>query len=589
MSLTSFTKHLKISALAVAVSLSLAACTSTTDESKQSAITTQEAFSTLTKSQTDYQMMLDDADEGSRFEAMILVARSAIAARDYNTAQHMISSMQTEATTPVKRDQAAIMEGLLLTSQNKNTDALFKLNRIKADTLPRPVASFFYQLASRIESNLYQENRRASHIMKATEYRIALLNLLGEKDQKTVCMQTVKALQMMPASELTVQLNKSNDVVTKGFIDYALLDSSTSTAIKQQLVKNWMSNYSGHPLMFAAKKIANKAKADDMMDNDMSAALVSLKEGDKLAVLLPLTGRFAASVGEPARLGILAALQDRNSDLKVTFYDTNRFSMAEIASSLGQNGTNFIIGPILKPEVDALIETKIKLPAVVFNQPASQRAGMYYFNLGPDYEGALAASKIYYDGHVHPIVIAPESTRGQRATAGFNEVWQNAHSKSAISCRYSDVNSIASALTTCPLGNADSVYINATANEVIKIRPSIPANTPLYLTDRSYMGLNHSSSEVSLAGAYLGDMPWLLTDSALKKDLMSTLPEADSQIQRIFAVAYDSINFSFNLEKLAQDQSDVLHGISGDLQLGDKGLIEMAPMWVKLSTNRAVQ
>lgn len=101
------------------------------------------------------------------------------------------------------------------------------------------------------------------------------------------------------------------------------------------------------------------------------------------------------------------------------------------------------------------------------------------------------------------------------------------------------------------------------------------------------MGLNHSASEVALAGATLGDMPWLLTDSALKQDLMATLPKADSQVQRIFAAAYDSINLSFNLHKLSADKSDVLHGISGDLQLGKDGLIEMAPMWVKLSTTRA--
>ena len=263
--------------------------------------------------------------------------------------------------------------------------------------------------------------------------------------------------------------------------------------------------------------------------------------------------------------------------------------MEEITSALVQNGTNFIIGPILKPEVDALIATKIELPAIVFNNPASSREGLYYYNLGPDYEGALAASKIYHDGHTNPVLIAPESTRGERAIAGFNDSWLTVNTRSPISCRYNDINLVASALTTCPLNNADAIYINATASDVIRIRPSLPDNTPLYLTDRSYMGLNHSSGEIALAGAQLGDMPWLLTDSALKQDLMATLPKADSQVQRIFAAAYDSINLSFNLETLARDRNDVLHGISGDLQLGQDGLIEMAPMWVTLDVNRPVQ
>ena len=262
--------------------------------------------------------------------------------------------------------------------------------------------------------------------------------------------------------------------------------------------------------------------------------------------------------------------------------------MEEIASALGQNGTNFIIGPILKPEVDALLSTSITLPAIVFNQPASPREQLYYYNLGPDYEGALAASKIYHDGHNSPVVIAPESTRGQRAINGFTQVWQQANTNGPITCRYADINSVQAALTTCPLNNADAIYINATASDVIKVRGVLPDNTPLYLTDRSYMGLNHSSGELALAGAFLGDMPWLLTDNALKKDLMATLPQADAQVQRIFASAYDSINLAFNLERLHQDRADVLHGISGDLQIGSNGIIEMAPMWVRLGAQRPV-
>ena len=589
MPLHSFTHRIKLSAVAIALTLSLGACTSTTEQGT-AAITTTQAFSQLTLTQADYQKMLSEADQDSRFPAMILLARSAIIARDFQTASGLIANMQAEAITPLQRDESLIIEGLLYMHQGKQTDALFALNKINVATLPKPAASFYYQLASNVELNLYNESRRVSHLLKSCEHKMALISLVNKDAAQNVSLSIVRNLQQMPASELTVQLNKSTAPLMQGFIDFALLDSSKSNKIKQQLAKNWLKSYDDHPVAFAAEKIANGNNIDSASSQDLldSGVVTSLKEGDKLAVLLPLTGRFSASVGEPARLGIVAALQDRNSKLKVTFYDTNRMTMAEIASALGQNGTNFIIGPILKPEVDALIETNIKLPAIVFNQPASARDQFYYFNLGPDYEGALAASKIYHDGHTKPIVIAPESTRGQRAISGFNEVWQQAQGKSSVSCRFSDINNVQTALTTCPLNNADSIYINATASDVIKVRPSLPDNTPLYLTDRSYMGLNHSASEVALAGANLGDMPWLLTDSSLKHDLMATLPKADSQVQRIFAAAYDSINLSFNLQKLSEDKSDVLHGISGDLQLGKDGLIEMAPMWVKLSTSRPI-
>lgn len=595
MTVKSFKQRLKWSALAVALSLSLNACTSTTSTTAPNAstVSTTQAFSSLELSTAQYQAMVQSADADSRFPAMVLLARSAIVAQDYVTAEATIAQMKAEAITPLQQDEALLIEGLMCMHQGKNTDALFILNRINTATLPTAVASFYYQVSSNVKNNLFRETHRVEQLLQATNDRIKLLNYVNPETQRTVALQIEQGLQQLPASELTVQLNQNSDPLLKGFIEFALLDSSQSQKVKQQLVQGWQSKYPEHPLSFAAENLAAGIAASSNLGaasglDATSGQVVSLKEGDRLAVLLPLSGRFAASVGEPARLGILAALQDRNSNLKVTFYDTNRMTMEEIASALGQNGTNFIIGPILKPEVDALLSTNITLPAIVFNQPASPREQLYYYNLGPDYEGALAASKIYHDGHNSPVVIAPESTRGQRAINGFTQVWQQANTNGPITCRYADINSVQDALTTCPLNNADAIYINATASDVIKVRGVLPDNTPLYLTDRSYMGLNHSSGELALAGAFLGDMPWLLTDNALKKDLMATLPQADAQVQRIFASAYDSINLAFNLERLHQDRADVLHGISGDLQIGSNGIIEMAPMWVRLGAQRPV-
>ena len=589
-----FTQHLKLSALALALSITLTACTSTTTSNTaapKETLDTTKAFSALSLSQADYQKLLDQADSASRFPSMILLARSAIVARDYTTAASVIAMMQQEALDPIEKDEASIIEALLYLNQGRSTDAMFSLNRINIQALPTAVKSFYYQVRSNNEIKLFQESHRVDYLFQACNDKITLMQFINPDAKQTVALQVVKHLQLLAPSELTVQLNQNTDPTMQGFLEYALLDSSKSTKVKQQLVKSWMEKYENHPLDFAAKQIAAgaEAAAQTPVVLDETSGVISLKEGDKVAVLLPLTGRFAASVGEPARLGILAALQDRNSKLKVTFYDTNRMTIEAITSALAQNGTNFIIGPILKPEVDALIATKINLPAIVFNQPASPRSGLFYYNLGPDYEGALAAAKIYADHKSRPLVITPESTRGERALAGFTNTWSQANEQNPVVCRYQDINTVTTALTTCPLNNADAIYINATANDVIKVRSSLPDNTPVYLTDRSYMGLNHSSSEVALSGAFLGDMPWLLTDSALKNDFMATLPKADPQVQRIFAVAYDSINLSFNLESLSRDSNDVLHGISGEQQLGQNGLIEMAPMWVQLGVNRITQ
>lgn len=100
------------------------------------------------------------------------------------------------------------------------------------------------------------------------------------------------------------------------------------------------------------------------------------------------------------------------------------------------------------------------------------------------------------------------------------------------------------------------------------------------------MGLNNSSSEFALKGALLGDMPWLLTDSQLKESFMKSLPKANPQVQKIFAAAYDSVAFAYSIEQLANNSEDVLHGLTGDITLGQDGLIETSPMWVELGKLR---
>ncbi len=102
----------------------------------------------------------------------------------------------------------------------------------------------------------------------------------------------------------------------------------------------------------------------------------------------------------------------------------------------------------------------------------------------------------------------------------------------------------------------------------------------------SYNGVNNSAQEFALKGATLGNMPWLLTDSQLKDSFMKSLPKANSQVQRIFASAYDAVNFAFTMTELSKDQNDVLHGLTGDISLGKDGLIESSAMWVELGKLR---
>ena len=237
--------------------------------------------------------------------------------------------------------------------------------------------------------------------------------------------------------------------------------------------------------------------------------------------------------------------------------------------------------------VTALNNTGIKIPSIVFNESETVRpANQWYFDLGPNYEGSIAASKIFADQKQSAVVISKKGDQNSNRSA---TAFKHTFAKTKLSnkfCLYKNPSNAKKELSNCPLSEVQAVYLNASTNDAVSIKPFIPATAQIYLTDKSYMGLNNSSSEFALKGALLGDMPWLLTDSQLKDSFMKSLPKANPQVQKIFAAAYDSVAFAYSIEQLANNSEDVLHGLTGDITLGQDGLIETSPMWVELGKLR---
>ncbi len=313
----------------------------------------------------------------------------------------------------------------------------------------------------------------------------------------------------------------------------------------------------------------------------VSSTDFQLNEGDRIAVLVPLSGRFAASVGNPARLGGQAAIQDRRLKFRVSFYDTNNYSMAQITAACKQNGTKLILGPVLKPEVEALLSERTGIPTIAVNNvDAAPTANFWYFDLGPEYEGKIAAAKLAADGLRSPMIISATSTRSQRAAASFSRVWRQSGGQSPAQCHFTNTGDQAAALSSCSIASADSLYVSGSALEVQGVQDNLKPNVPMYLTDTSYAGFNSSAVEYTLRNAWIGDMPWLLQDSSLKAGFLENIPKADPQVQRIFAAFYDSVNLACNLSRLSGNSADVMHGLTGDVKPGSGGLIESAPMWV---------
>lgn len=580
--------------LLTAATLTLSACTSSSVKKIESV----NAFGPLNLTAQEYRQAFEDASADESFKALILYTRSQIVENRLDQAGASVSQLYASAATPVQKDEAAMVDAMLLSKKNQFDEAEQKLSAINYKALPRQDISYFLVLNTNVNTNLYNKTHDPKYQITAFKSESALERYVTrESDKRKVLLRSVDLLKQLDDQTLSSAYTNVKNDTDKGFYEYAIIDKSSNTQLKDQMMDTFAKKYPNHPLLLlsAPEKIEPVAQQDvrDVTPRGGKAvavdsqALFNIQDGDQIAVLLPLSGRFASSVGEPAKLGILTALKDRGSKAKVTFYDTNKTNISQIVATISSNGTKLVIGPILKPEVNAMNAAGLKIPSITLNSPEGNRpVNQWYFDLGPNYEGAIAASKIYADGYKSPIAIGLSTDKAsQRSVNSFMNTFGKVNNN-AVVCNYSNPANVTSEIAKCPFGSADSAYVSASVIDAVQIKAAIPSNVAVYLTDKSYMGVNNSSQELALKGAILGDMPWVLTDSSLKESFMKSMPKANSQVQRIFAASYDAVNFAFNINQLAANQNDVLHGLSGDISLGHNGLIESTPMWVELGSVR---
>ncbi|MGN1280819.1 MAG: penicillin-binding protein activator [Succinivibrio sp.] len=599
--------NLCLCSLVAGAALVLSACSSNAVEKQ---IAKSSAFGPLNLTVPEYQQAYDDSSKEQRFKSLILLARSKIVSGDVQGAASCVNDLYVNANSELQKNEAALVKAMLESRTGSYKEAAETLSEVNYKILPKQTLSYFLILNSNVNARLYQKTSEPKYEVAAFRSKVTLLRIIDKKsDRVTLINQCLELLSKLDDKTIAAAMNSSNSNLEKGFIEYSIISRSESEELKEQALSDFRQKYGKHPvteiLSPAAEDNNSEAEvvqtviADAKSDSASGAqdpatpaevnenAVFDFKDGGRIAVLLPLTGRFAPIVGEPAKLGILAALKDRKSSSKVVFYDTNKSDISQIVQKISSDGTSLVIGPVLKPEVQALNQSGIKIPSVVFNSTTDNKpVNQWYFNLSPDYEGVLAASKIYDDSLRNPVVIAHSSdSSSQRAAAAFTEAFSAVNDR-ITTCYYTDANDAKASLAKCPLDKADSVYISASAVDAVQIKSVVPSSLPVYLTDKSYMGLNNSAQELALKGAKLGDMPWLLTDSPLKSSFMQALPKANPQVQRIFAAAYDSVAFALVIKRLSANKNDVLHGLSGDISLGKNGLIETAPLWVELGSIR---
>lgn len=377
-------------------------------------------------------------------------------------------------------------------------------------------------------------------------------------------------------------------------------------------------------------------------------AAFSPYQPDNIAVLLPLSGRFKKQ-GKAIQLGLLNAYyhqQKESTDKekkapKLHFFNTQTTTAEQLALQLEASDIDFVIGPLMKKEIEKLLPILGNLPVLALNSftekaqalkttsndtsnegklvtENSNIAWHYAFPLSPEDEARQAAMLIHADLHKYPIIIVPKSNYGKRVADAFKEQWAiltpesgvqvEAHyfqSKAKLASFIGDVlqtdkskrriNQI-HAIMRVPIEtevrsrrDADAIYIVSKRDELTLLKPFIDVSVspfaptmPLYASSRSHSADRNNMQNKELSHLAFSDIPFLLDqESALSQEVQQAWKKQSFSTLRMFALGFDSYQLIEQLINLQNSERAIYQGLVGELTLDSKKNIAAKLSWAK--------
>jgi outer membrane PBP1 activator LpoA protein len=205
------------------------------------------------------------------------------------------------------------------------------------------------------------------------------------------------------------QLAPTGDRIVDGWLALAPLATNGSTNLRRSLLA-WRETYTDHP--------AAGVLLAELLSAQRAAGFPA-----QIALLLPLTSpqRTAALA---IRDGFLAAHLRKSSDANtaIRIYDTQQGGPQNAYLRAQLDGADFIVGPLLRPEVEQVIAQAGFVPTLALNFAQTETPllrSFYQFSLGPDDEARVIADSIASSGATTAIAFVPGTDRGFRTLASF--------------------------------------------------------------------------------------------------------------------------------------------------------------------------
>lgn len=462
--------------------------------------------------------------------------------------------------------------------------------------LSNPVAADLLQLRAQAE-------RLNGNPLGAVEARIARAPLLAETTALDANRKALWELLSQASPQQTEQwLQQATSPPLKGWLALALLAKTTppQPAALAAALASWEQQYPNLP--------------------DATPIIQALKTQwqamqvypPRIAVLLPLTGRFAP-VSRAILDGLLTAYYRHPSQpdaqpITLRIYDTAAHprQIAALYARAVHDGAQYVIGPLDRNAVTQLAQSgAVSVPTLALNRAAEGTqlpAQLYQFGLIPESEAAQAAERASLDGYSRAVVLTPDSDWGKRVAAAFSDRFMQLGGQVLATGRYDptasdftpaivnslniDYSDARRRTVAATIGQSvefearrrqdvDMIFIVGDPRQARLLIPQIRFHhgigLPIYSISTAYSGTHDPRADHDLNGMIFDDAPLLLDTqgpAAAARDAMhADFPDASRRYPRLIALGEDAFDVLPYLSRLASEDWASFPGLSGSLKM----------------------
>ncbi len=612
-----------------------------------------------------YLQQVQQSSDDSKTDWQLLAIRALLKEGNYPQAQNQFDQLPQQLSDVQQQERLLLRAQMQIGQQNFN-GAQQVIGQIKAADLSQDQQVRYYALQIAAA-----QNRPSLELLRAY---IAQEPLLKGGDRQNNIDATWQALTQMTQDQLNKLVINADENTLQGWLD--LLNTWRTNSQDPQMLKaaiaDWQTRYPQNP---AAKSLPTQLS---QVQNFTKAST------NTIALLLPLNGQaqvFASAIQKgftDAKNGVLNAPAPQaapaapaasegnaqqpaegdnaaanavvspaaadntptgeqpaaqpastqyNSNVDVKVYDTSSQSITQVMQQAQQDGATLVVGPLLKNNVEELVNSQTPLNVLALNEPEQiqNHPNICYFALSPEDEARDAAHHIYEQGKRQPLLLVPRSSYGDRISKAFAQEWQKLGGSTVLQQRFGGVSELKQginsgagiALSGTPLnvepaqaqsvaiaglsipapqvsaptpsaeasGGVDAVYIVASQDELQLIKPMIAMrtssrnNTALFASSRSAQAGAGPDFRLEMDGLQFSDIPLL---SGNNPGLMQQAARAfnnDYSLVRLYAMGIDAWTLANNFNQMRQVPGFAVAGNTGKLSADTDCVINRKLAW----------